>query len=114
MSRVIGNLVVDPERMARNLELTKGLLFSQRVLLFLIDESGISREEAYAIVQENAMRCWAGEGHLRELLSSDSRVNNVLDEDALDRLFDYGYYIRYVNEIFSRFEKSGKMIPQND
>lgn len=114
MSRVIGNLVVDPERMARNLELTKGLLFSQRVLLFLIDESGISREEAYAIVQENAMRCWAGEGHLRDLLSSDSRVNHVLDDDSLDSLFDYGYYIRYVNEIFSRFEKSGKMTPQND
>jgi adenylosuccinate lyase len=113
MSRVIGNLSVDPERMARNLELTKGLLFSQRVLLFLIDESGISREEAYAIVQENAMRCWAGEGHLRELLSSDCRVNHVLDEDSLDRLFDYGYYIRYVNDIFSRFEKSGKMNPQN-
>ena len=114
MSRVIGNLSIDPERMARNLEITNGLLFSQRVLLFLIDESGISREEAYSIVQENAMRCWEGEGHLKDLLAADSRVSSVIDEDSLERLFDYRYYTRYVDEIFSRFEKFGDGDYQND
>ena len=114
MSRVIGNLSVDVERMGRNLEITKGLLFSQRVLLFLIDESGTSREEAYAIVQENAMRCWAGEGHLKDLLAADSRLALILDEGSLERLFDYSYYIRYVDEVFSRFEKSGEKNQQND
>lgn len=114
MSRVIGNLSVNAERMARNLEITKGLLFSQRVLLFLIDESGISREEAYAIVQENAMRCWAGEGHLKDLLAGDHRLATLLDEDSLERLFDYSYYVRYVDEVFSRFAGSGEKIQQNN
>jgi adenylosuccinate lyase len=108
MTRVIGSLVVDEGRMARNLDLTRGLLFSQRVLLCLIEESGMSREEAYAAVQDNAMRCWEGEGNLKDLLSADNRIRSFLDTEALERLFDYGYFLRYVEEIFSRFEKTGK------
>jgi len=113
LMRILAGLQVDPGRMAGNLEMTRGLLFSQRVLLFLIEEMGVSREEAYAIVQENAMRCWAGEGHLRDLLSSDPRVSRYLDDDALDLLFDYRYFTRYVDEIFSRFENKGETDPQN-
>jgi adenylosuccinate lyase len=114
MSRIVGNLAVNPERMARNLELTKGLLFSQRVLLFLIEDSGLSREESYAIVQDNAMKCWEGEGHLKSLLAKDPRVDSVLDEGTLDRLFDYGYYTRYVDDIFSRFQDGEQELPRID
>ncbi|MFA0888979.1 MAG: adenylosuccinate lyase [Synergistales bacterium] len=114
MSRIIGNLQVDAEKMVKNLELTKGLLFSQRVLLHLIDETQASREEAYSIVQENAMRCWVGEGHLKDLLAADERVVRFIDEASLEKLFDYGYYTRFVDEIFSRFENSGEVPQQND
>lgn len=114
MSRIIGNLHVDTGNMVKNLELTKGLLFSQRVLLHLIDETGASREEAYSIVQENAMRCWAGEGHLKDLLASDERVSRFIDAASLGKLFDYTYYTRFVDEIFSRFEVSGELPQQYD
>lgn len=113
LKRILAGLQVDPGRMAGNLELTRGLLFSQRILLFLVEEMGVSREDAYAIVQENAMRCWAGEGHLRDLLASDPRVSRFLDDDSLDLLFDYRYFTRYVDEIFSRFENRGEADPQN-
>ncbi|NLH94929.1 MAG: adenylosuccinate lyase [Synergistaceae bacterium] len=113
LKRILAGLQVDPGRMAGNLELTRGLLFSQRILLFLVEEMGVSREDAYAIVQENAMRCWAGEGHLRDLLASDPRVSRYLDDDSLDLLFDYRYFTRYVDEIFSRFENRGEADPQN-
>ena len=114
MDRIVENLAVDPEKMAMNLGLTKGLLFSQRVLLYLVEEEGISREEAYSIVQDNAMRCWSGEGHLKDLLAIDARVAHVLDEETLERLFDYAYFTRFVDEIFSRFETDGEKFRQND
>ena len=114
MARIVGNLAVAPERMAKNLGLTKGLLFSQRVLLFLVEEAKISREEAYSIVQDNAMRCWGGEGHLKDLLAKDARMAHVFDEETLDRLFDYAYFTRYVDEIFSRFETDAEKFRQND
>ncbi|NLI95978.1 MAG: adenylosuccinate lyase [Synergistaceae bacterium] len=113
LNRIIAGLQVDPDRMAKNLEMTQGLLFSQRVLLYLIEEMGTSREEAYAIVQENAMRCWAGEGHLKDLLAADRRLKSVLDKDTLALLFDTRYFTRYVDEIFSRFEDPGKNDPLN-
>ena len=114
MARIVRNLAVAPERMAKNLGLTQGLLFSQRVLLFLVEEAEISREEAYSIVQDNAMRCWGGEGHLKDLLAKDPRMVHVFDEETLDRLFDYAYFTRYVDEIFSRFETDAEKFRQND
>jgi adenylosuccinate lyase len=113
LNRIVGGLQVNPEKMAGNLEMTRGLLFSQRVLLFLIEEMGASREEAYAIVQENAMRCWAGEGHLKDLLAADPRVSRYLDENSLELLFDTRYFTRYVEEIFSRFGKREELDPSN-
>lgn len=101
--RVIRGLVVDPERMRKNLEATRGLLFSGRVLLALVEEGGLSREESYAIVQENAMKCWEGAGDFFSLLASDSRVTSVLPQDRLKSLFDENHYLRYIHEIFNRF-----------
>ncbi len=99
--RVLEGLVVDQERMARNLDLTRGLLFSQRVMLALV-ERGMDRKEAYELVQGYSMRCWEEGKDLRELLEGDDRVRALLGED-LARLFDASFFLRHVDEVFSRF-----------
>ncbi|HEY1833668.1 MAG TPA: adenylosuccinate lyase [Solirubrobacteraceae bacterium] len=93
------DMVVLPERMAANLELTYGALFSQRLLLELV-EQGHSRDEAYRITQELAQRAWDEGIHLRELLAADERTSRV----DLERLFDYGPYVRHVPEIMRRLD----------
>ncbi|MCL4368634.1 MAG: adenylosuccinate lyase [Actinobacteria bacterium] len=101
MTDVMRNLQVYPENMKRNLELTRGLIFSQRVLLTLIDK-GLSRQQAYEMVQRNAMRVWRGESDFRTLLSEDPDVTAHLSPEELDKLFDYSYYLKYVDEPFKR------------
>ena len=98
---VVRDLKVHPERMMTNIESTKGIIFSQRVLLALV-EHGISREDAYDIVQSNASRSWEETLDFRELLRKDSRVSGILGSDELDGLFDYSYYARFADEIFAR------------
>jgi adenylosuccinate lyase len=101
MIALLEGMSVDAVRMRENLELTHGALFSQRVLLALI-ETGMSREEAYRIVQELAQRAWDEEVPLRELLELDERVRTLgLD---LGEIFDYGHYIRYAQEIVGRLD----------
>jgi adenylosuccinate lyase len=109
MKRIIDGLVVNEESIAKNLDLTKGLLFSGRVLLAAL-ETGMSREEAYLVVQENAMKCWesvqgGGNETLLGLLERDPRISGLLssDKDALKKMFDLDFYLRYVDEIFKRF-----------
>ena len=100
---VMRGLRVYPERMRANVESSQGLVFSQRVLLALI-EKGASREEAYEVVQRHALRAWdSGDADdFRELLRGDPDVTLHLPGKELEELFDYGYYTRYVNEIFQR------------
>ncbi|MSQ26397.1 MAG: adenylosuccinate lyase [Dehalococcoidia bacterium] len=98
---VMRDLKVFPERMRKNLDLTRGLVFSQRVLTALI-ETGMTRQEAYKLVQRNAMRAWDSGAAFRELLEKDAEVKAALKKKDLDALFDYGYYARYVDEVFSR------------
>ena len=100
-TQIIQGLRVYPERMRQNMESTRGLLFSQRVLLALV-EKGLSRERAYELVQRNAMRCWDEESDFRELLKSDADVVSYLSVDELSGLFGYGYYLRYVEDTFQR------------
>ena len=100
-AQVIQGLRVYPGRMKRNLESTRGLVFSQRVLLALV-EKGISREKAYDLVQRSAMRSWDEELDFRELLKSDGDVTSYLSTEELSGLFDYDYYLRYVGDIFRR------------
>ena len=105
-TRIIEGLRVFPERMYANIEGSRGLIFSQRALLELVDR-GLSREGAYKIVQTNAMHCWAEidlpEGlDFRDLLKSDSTVAAYLSVSELDSLFDYSYYTRYVDDTFRR------------
>ena len=105
MSQIVEGMDISPENMEKNLYLTQGLVFSQRVLLELVEKFKLSREDAYAVVQENAMKCWHGEGSFADLLWSDSRVNRYLSRDELDKLFDIDYYFKAIDEIFLRFSE---------
>jgi adenylosuccinate lyase len=98
---VVAGLEVCPEAMQRNLDLTRGLVFSGRVLLALV-EAGLERNTAYEIVQAAARRAWAGEGTLREFLAADPRVTERLSEDDLSALFDVGYHLRGIDVTFAR------------
>jgi len=98
---IVKGLKVYPENMRRNIELTQGLIFSQRVLLALINK-GLTREEAYKMVQDNAMEAWRGKKSFLALLLRDKRITNYLTEDELKSLFDYNYYLKYVDTVFER------------
>ena len=113
ITNLIANLVVYPENMMKNLNLTGGLVFSQRVLLQL-PQRGISREDAYKIVQRNAMKVWAdlqegkkainenGESLFLQNLLADEELRASLDEAEIKECFDYAYYARHVDGIFKR------------
>ncbi len=98
---IMKGLKVYPENMRRNIELTQGLIFSQRVLLALINK-GLIREEAYKMVQDNAMEAWRGKKSFLALLLMDKRITNYLTEGELKSLFDYSYYLKYVDTVFER------------
>jgi adenylosuccinate lyase len=98
---IMKGLKVYPENMRHNIELTQGLIFSQRVLLALINK-GLTREEAYKVVQDNAMEAWQGKKNFLLLLQMDKRVTNYLTENGLKSLFDYNYYLKYVDTVFER------------
>jgi adenylosuccinate lyase len=98
---VVDKLIVYPARMKANLESTHGLVHSQRVLLALT-QAGVGREDAYALVQKNAMRAWNGEGDLLSLLKADKDVTRALPAAELDKLFDLGYHLKHVDTIFAR------------
>ncbi len=99
---LVEHLVVDVDRMRTNLEATRGLVYSQGVLLALVDEQGLSREEAYRIVQRNAMAAWDEGIPLRDLLAKDPDVG--LSPDRLDDLFDPARYLRNADVVFDRLE----------
>ena len=101
LAGVVDGLVVDEAAMRRNLESRGGLVYSQRVLLALI-ERGMSREEAYALVQEIALGVWEEGGDFQDALGSDARVAAVLDRDALAALFAPEPYLRHVDTVFAR------------
>jgi adenylosuccinate lyase len=92
---------VFPERMRENLEMTQGLVFSQKVLLALID-AGMSRQDAYKIVQRSSMQAWHERTPLRPLLEADPDVTSRLDAAALDGIFNYDDYTRHVDDSFRR------------
>ena len=98
---VMKGLKVYSENMRHNLELTQGLIFSQRVLLALI-EKGLPREEAYKMVQDNSMKAWQEKRSFLDLLKADKRIATHLTEDELESIFDYNYYLKYVDSVFER------------
>jgi len=98
---IMKGLRVYPEHMKENLEVTKGLVFSQRVMLALIDK-GLSRQEAYEMVQRSAMKAWQDRTSFFDLLSGDPDISKHLSKSELEGIFDYGYFLRHVGAIFER------------
>lgn len=98
---LIENLVVYPENMMKNLNLMRGLIFSQRVLLELAN-SGVSRETAYALVQRNAMKVWEEGKDFQTELLADQDVRAQLSEEKIRELFDIKYHLKHVDTIFKR------------
>ncbi|TCP35001.1 adenylosuccinate lyase [Sphingomonas sp. BK235] len=103
LTGVIDKLLVYPERMQKNLDRMGGLVHSQRVLLALT-QAGVSREDAYRLVQRNAMRVWESDGalSLQELLKADGEVTAALSPAEIDDKFDLGYHLKHVDTIFAR------------
>ena len=100
-TRIVRDLRVNSDRMWDNVESSRGLIFSQRVLLALVDK-GMARETAYKVVQRNAMRSWDFGEDFRDLLRDDPEAQEWLPGSELESLFDYGYYTRYVDDTFKR------------
>jgi len=98
---VMKGLRVYTDKMQKNIDITHGLVYSQRVMLALIDK-GLSRMKAYDLVQRNAMQSWADGSDFLALLKGDHEVMDVLPTTELEKLFDYSYYLRYIDDIFRR------------
>lgn len=101
LGRIIKNLTVFPENMKKNMEKTFGLIYSGRVLLKLID-TGMSREEAYDLVQPKTAQSWDEQIAFRPLLESDERITSRLTKADLDDAFDYNWHLKHVDDIFKR------------
>lgn len=104
---IVENLVVYPENMRANLAKTRGLIFSQRVLLALVAK-GCSREDAYAVVQDNAMRAWREGGDFKTLVENDAAIAGYLSPGEVAECFDYGYHLKHVDTILRRFGIEGR------
>ena len=87
--------------MLKNLNLTNGLFFSQRVMLELTNQN-LSREEAYKLVQKNAMKSWNGKSSFYENLLNDNKINDKIPVNKLKKLFNFSYHTRRINIIFNR------------
>jgi adenylosuccinate lyase len=101
LAGVIDRMIVDPQRMAADLDSLGGLVDSQRVLLALT-QAGMSREDAYRAVQRNAMAAWDGKTRFSELLKRDPEITRFLNPDTIDGLFDTAYHLKHVDTIFRR------------
>jgi adenylosuccinate lyase len=104
-TRLVDTLMVYPERMRRNLDLTRGLVFSGQVLLDLA-AAGMLREQAYRVVQAHAMRAWEEEGDFRAAIEGDPEVRAILKPEQIAEAFSLDRQLRNVDKIFARvFEK---------
>ncbi|MDX2448589.1 MAG: adenylosuccinate lyase [Desulfobacterales bacterium] len=101
MTNMLNKLLVYPKNMRANLDKLKGLIFSQQVLVALA-EAGVTREEAYKLVQEQAMLVWQGKGSFKELILEESTIRGHLGEEKIKEIFDVGYHLKYISAIFSR------------
>ena len=101
LSNVVRNLNIYPKKMSKNLNMTNGIFFSQRVLLELTNE-GFSREEAYKIVQKNALSAWKDNSSFLNKIISDKKITNKIPVNKLKKLFDFSYHTKKINIIFKR------------
>ncbi|RCW44120.1 MULTISPECIES: adenylosuccinate lyase [unclassified Halanaerobium] len=98
---VIEELVVNKDNMLDNLEKTHGLIFSQRLMLALV-EKGLRREEAYELAQRNALKAWDKKEDYKKLVQNDKEIMEILSEDELDKIFDWQAYLKNINYIYKR------------
>ena len=98
---LLDNLVVYPENMIKNLNATRGLVFSGQLMLALT-QKGISREQAYVWTQRNAMKVWDEGGEYRELIKKDADISSNLSNEEIDRVFDLKHYLRNVEKVYNR------------
>jgi adenylosuccinate lyase len=103
---LLDNLVVYPENMLKNLNLTRGLVFSGQLLLALT-QKGVSREDAYVYTQRNAMKVWDEGGEYKDLVMKDTDISSLLSEEEIARVFDVKHYLRNVEKVFERVFGSG-------
>jgi adenylosuccinate lyase len=101
LAGIIDKMIVDPDRMRANLDSLGGLVDSQRFLLALT-QAGMSREDAYRLVQKHAMAAWSGEGRFADRLKSDPEIARYLTPEAIDGSFDTAYHLQHVDTIFRR------------
>jgi adenylosuccinate lyase len=101
LASLMDRLTIYPENMQKNLDRLGGLVHSQRVMLGLT-QKGVSREDAYAAVQGNAMKVWRGEGLFIDFLKADPVVSKAMTDAELEDLFDNGYHFKHVDTIFGR------------
>jgi adenylosuccinate lyase len=102
---VLANLKVKQERMKNNLEITRGLIFSQRVMIELT-KKGVPREKAYQLVQDIALKSWENENDFKEMILKDQEINKYLTREQIISCFDYNYFIRNIDYIYQRlYEK---------
>ncbi len=100
---IMKGLNVYTDKMKQNIDVTHGLVYSQRVMLAIIDK-GLSRQDAYKLVQRNAMQTWAEGKDFLALLKGDKDVTAIISVAELENLFDYSYYLRYIDDIFQRLD----------
>lgn len=112
MCWILKGFHVYPEAMLLNLEKTRGLLFSQKILLALV-EKGLTREDAYAIVQRNAMKTWKDKSPLKQNLLDDPEFTSYISSKELESVMDYTSFLRFVDDIYKRcgIEKNGRKSP---
>jgi adenylosuccinate lyase len=107
MSNLIETLVVNPERMAENMDTSRGLVFSGTLLLE-ITRKGVTREEAYGLVQSHAMETWEQGGSFQERILADERILSILEREEILKVFDLSHALRNVDAIFARVRKKRK------
>jgi adenylosuccinate lyase len=103
MIYLMENLLIYPENMMKNLNKTGGLIFSQEVLLALV-KKGATREDAYAMVQRNAMQVWEAQKDFKMLLNSDKQIMALLNAEEIDSLFNLEKIMKNINKIYKRLE----------
>jgi adenylosuccinate lyase len=101
LSRIVKNLVVYPDHMTENLNRMKGLIYSQQVLLKLAD-LGLGRQEAYEMVQRNALKVWDTGRDFKSLLLEDKEIRKHLSEKEIEEIFSLDYHLKHVDNIFQR------------
>ncbi len=101
LKNILANMHVYPERMKKNLEITKGLIFSQGILLTLV-QKGLPRQRAYEMVQGCAMKVWQGEGDLKSQILASEKIQQYLSPEEIEQIFDLKHHLRHVETIFKR------------